>query len=41
MNANPNNLRNIVLWVIIGLLLLALFNLFSNQAQKPVALAME
>jgi len=35
MNANPNNLRNIVLWIIIGLLLLALFNLFSNQPQKP------
>ncbi len=35
MNANPNNLRNIVLWIIIGLLLLALFNLFSNQTQKP------
>ncbi len=36
MNANPNNLRNIVLWIIIGLLLLALFNLFSNQQQKPI-----
>src|SRR6185369_563356 len=34
MNANPNNLRNIVLWIIIGLLLLALFNLFSNQQPK-------
>ncbi|MBI1210475.1 MAG: ATP-dependent zinc metalloprotease FtsH [Alphaproteobacteria bacterium] len=36
MNGNPNNLRNIVLWIIIGLLLLALFNLFSTQ-QKPAA----
>ena len=34
MNANPNNLRNIVLWIIIGLLLLALFNLFSTQQNK-------
>src|SRR5450432_3568114 len=37
MNGNPNNLRNIVLWIIIGLLLLVLFNLFSNQPPKPTA----
>ena len=37
MNGNPNNLRNIVLWIIIGLLLLALFNLFNNPATKPSA----
>ena len=32
MNAN---FRNFALWVIIGLVLIALFNLFQNSGQRP------
>ncbi len=33
MNGNPNNLRNIVVWIIIGLLILAMINLMSPVSQ--------
>ena len=33
MNGNPNNLRNIVVWIIIGLLILAMINLMSPASQ--------
>ena len=34
MNGNQNNLRNIVVWIIIGLLVLALINLLSPTSQR-------
>jgi len=40
MLGNQNNLRNVVVWVIIGLLVLALFNLLSDRAPRtePIAI---
>ena len=35
MLGNQNNLRNIVVWIIIGLLVLALVNLLSDRTQQP------
>ena len=37
MNGNQNNLRNIVIWIIVGLLVLALINILSPGSQRPVA----
>ena len=34
MLGNQNNLRNIVIWLIIGLLVLALVNLLSDRAPQ-------
>jgi cell division protease FtsH len=34
MNGNPNNLRNIVIWIIVGLLVLALVNLLTPGSQR-------
>ncbi|MBP6014832.1 MAG: ATP-dependent zinc metalloprotease FtsH [Alphaproteobacteria bacterium] len=34
MNANPNNLRNIVIWIVVGLLVLALVNMLTPQTQR-------
>lgn len=35
MLGNQNNIRNIVIWIIIGLIVLALANLLSDRTQKP------
>jgi cell division protease FtsH len=37
MNGQNNNLRNIVVWIIIGLLVLALINLFSPVTQQSAS----
>ena len=37
MNGNPNNLRNIVIWIIVGLLVLALINLLTPAGQRATA----
>ena len=37
MNGNPNNLRNIVVWIIVGLLVLAMINLISQPGQQAAA----
>ena len=37
MFGNQNNIRNIVVWIIIGLLVLALVNLLTDRTQAPVA----
>ena len=37
MNGQNNNLRNIVVWIIIGLLVLALINLFSPVTQQTAS----
>jgi cell division protease FtsH len=37
MNGNQNNLRNIVIWIIVGLLVLALINILSPGSQKTVS----
>ena len=34
MNANPNNLRNIVIWIVVGLLVLALVNMLTPQSPR-------
>jgi cell division protease FtsH len=34
MNGNQNNLRNIVVWIIVGLLILAMINLLSPTSQQ-------
>ncbi len=37
MNGNPNNLRNIVIWIIVGLLVLALINLLTPPGQRTAS----
>ncbi|MEQ1866417.1 MAG: ATP-dependent metallopeptidase FtsH/Yme1/Tma family protein, partial [Micropepsaceae bacterium] len=39
MNGNPNNLRNIVIWIIVGLLVLALINLLTPASQRAATTA--